>query len=101
MQHNSLLKLKRAIELLRESVPYLHHNRLEKDIKDFLAEISLLPPTPKRGESMPDTREYWEKRALMDQELILKQKEELTKKGVQIHKLKQKLESCQRKNSQS
>ena len=47
------------------------------------------PLTPSRGESMPQTREYWEKRAAMDQELILEQRDEINKLKQKINKLEQ------------
>ena len=48
------------------------------------------PITPPKGEPMPQTREYWEKRAEMDQELILEQKEEIAWLKQRINKLEQK-----------
>lgn len=52
------------------------------------------PMTPARGESMPQTQEYWEKRADMDQELILEQRDE-------INKLKQKINKLEQRNDKS
>lgn len=56
------------------------------------------PLTPARGEPMPQTREYWEKRAQMDQELIFDQKEEISalkqqnyKYYVKLKKLRERL----------
>ena len=49
------------------------------------------PPTPARGEAMPQTREYWEKRAETDQELILSQRDEISGLKRKINKLEQKL----------
>jgi len=40
---------------------------------------------------MPQTREYWEKRAVMDLELIMEQKEEISKLKIKINKLEQSL----------
>jgi len=49
------------------------------------------PITPPRYEPMPQTREYWEKRAMMDQELILEQLAEISKLRQRINNLEQKL----------
>lgn len=48
------------------------------------------PVTPARGDPMPQTREYWEARALRDQELILEMK-------AKIERLEGKLNSCRQK----
>ena len=45
------------------------------------------PLTPEKGKPMPQTREYWEKRAQMDQELILSQKAEISRLNARINKL--------------
>lgn len=45
--------------------------------------------SPEKGEPMPQTREYWEKRAMLDQELILEQKAEISKLKQRINKLEQ------------
>lgn len=47
------------------------------------------PLTPARGESMPQTQEYWEKRAAMDQELILEQRDEINKLKQKINQMEQ------------
>jgi hypothetical protein len=49
------------------------------------------PITPPKGKPMPQTREYWEKRAHMDQELILEMKEEIASLKHENNNLKQKL----------
>lgn len=59
-------------------------------IEDELERAMGHPVTPPRGEPMPQTREYWEKRAEYDQELILTQKAE-------ISDLKQKLNRAQQR----
>jgi hypothetical protein len=51
------------------------------------------PPTPAKGDPMPQTREYWEKRAAMDQELIIEQKEEISRLKHQANNLSQKVKS--------
>jgi hypothetical protein len=51
----------------------------------------LRPPTPARGEPMPQTEAYWNKRAQMDQELILEMKDEISKLKSQVNDLRQKL----------
>jgi len=48
------------------------------------------PTTPARGEPMPQTRPYWEKRAERDQELILKQKGKIESLEQTINQLRQK-----------
>jgi len=48
------------------------------------------PLTPPRGEPMPQTQEYWEKRAAMDQELILEQRDEINRLKCKVNKLEQK-----------
>jgi len=47
------------------------------------------PISPPKGESMPQTREYWEKRADMDQKLILEMKAEISKLNHTINQLRQ------------
>ncbi len=49
------------------------------------------PLTPAKGEPMPQTREYWEKRAQMDQEIILEQKAEIGKLNAKVNKLQQQI----------
>ena len=49
-----------------------------------------LPQTPAKGNAMPQTLPYWEKRAMMDQELILEQKEEISKLKQKVNQLEQK-----------
>ncbi len=51
------------------------------------------PLTPPRGEPMPQTREYWEKRAAMDLELIMEMKEEISKLKHTVNQLRQKVKS--------
>ena len=48
------------------------------------------PITPPKGESMPQTREYWEKRAAYDQELILEMKDEISTLKHTVNQLRQK-----------
>lgn len=52
----------------------------------------LAPPIPK-GTAMPKTQEYWEKRALMDQELILEQRDEISALKRTVNDIRQKLNS--------
>lgn len=59
----------------------------EQSINDWNTRHS--PITPPRGEPMPQTQEYWEKRAIMDQDLILEQREDISKLKVRINKLEQ------------
>lgn len=47
--------------------------------------------TPPKGESMPQTQEYWQKRAQMDQELILEYAARHAKDTSTINDLRQKL----------
>ena len=54
------------------------------------------PPIPK-GRPMPRTQEYWEKRALMDQELILEQRDEISNLKRTINDLRQKLKAKHKK----
>jgi hypothetical protein len=49
----------------------------------------MAPATPK-AEPMPQTREYWIKMAAMDQELILEQKEEISRLKFKLNQLQQK-----------
>lgn len=51
-------------------------------------------PTPQRGEPMPNTREYWEKHWLMQDELI----RDLLAEN---RKLKQKINKLEQKNGRS
>ena len=51
------------------------------------------PPTPPKGEPMPQTREYWEKRAAMDLDLIMEQKEEISRLKQTVNNLRQKLKT--------
>ena len=55
----------------------------------YITECEHYPITPPKGEKMPQTREYWEKRADMDQELILKQRDEIGELKQRINKLQQ------------
>jgi len=48
------------------------------------------PRTPARGDPMPQTREYWEKRAMDDQDVILAQRDEISRLKQKINKLEQK-----------
>lgn len=48
------------------------------------------PPTPAKGEPWPDTKEYWIKRAAMDEVLILKQKKEISRLKQKLNNLRQK-----------
>jgi hypothetical protein len=48
------------------------------------------PATPAKGEPMPQTQEYWLKRAMMDQELILEQRDEIEKLKQKVNQLGQK-----------
>lgn len=52
---------------------------------------AIFPLTPPKGEPMPQTREYWEKRAAMDLELIMEQKEEISRLKQDRDKLRKKL----------
>ena len=54
------------------------------------------PITPPIGESMPQTREHWEKRAQNDQELILEQKSEISELKHKCSVLGSKLDSASR-----
>ena len=47
-------------------------------------------PTPAKGEPMPQTRAYWEKRAESDAELILQMRDEQARLRQKINKLEQK-----------
>lgn len=47
------------------------------------------PITPPKGEPMPQTREYWEKRADMDHELIRLQRDEINALKQRINQLQQ------------
>lgn len=49
------------------------------------------PLTPAKGDPMPQTREYWEKRADMDQALILKQRDEIGRLKYKVNQLEQKV----------
>ena len=51
------------------------------------------PITPPKGERMPDTKEYWEKRAAMDLELIMEMKKEISRLKQANNNLKQKINS--------
>jgi hypothetical protein len=51
--------------------------------------VSIKPLTPAKGEPMPQTREYWEKRAESDQELLLQQRDYIIKLKQKINKLEQ------------
>lgn len=73
-------------------------NLSQPDERDYVATITdnkttIYPPTPARYEPMPQTREYWEKRAHMDQDLILKMKNEISLLKRTINMLRQKLKS--------
>jgi hypothetical protein len=50
-------------------------------------------PTPAKGEPMPKTIEYYIKRGDMDQELIMEQKEEISRLKQTVNKLRQKRDS--------
>ena len=49
-------------------------------------------PTPAKGEAMPRTVEYYEKRAMMDQELILEMKDKIERLELKNNQLRQKRE---------
>jgi len=49
------------------------------------------PITPSRYEPMPQTPEYWKKRAEMDQELILEQRAEISQLRHKVNQLQQKI----------
>lgn len=49
------------------------------------------PMTPAKNEPMPQTPEYWMKRASMDLELIMEMKEEISKLKQKVDKLRKKL----------
>jgi len=51
------------------------------------------PPTPARGKAMPRTIEYYIKRGDMDQELIMEQKEEISRLKQKVNNLRQKRDS--------
>lgn len=53
-------------------------------------EPTLIPPTPPRGQPMPQTRAYWEKRAAMDYALIMEQQAEISRLKETVNKLRQK-----------
>ena len=53
--------------------------------------IHRCPPTPPKGQPMPRTIEYYIKRGDMDQELILEQKEEISRLKQDRDKLRKKL----------
>lgn len=50
-----------------------------------------MAPSNGKKEPMPQTREYWIKLAAMDQELILEQKDQISRLKVQLNKLQQRL----------
>lgn len=50
---------------------------------------SMAAQWPARGEPMPQTQDYWVKRALMDQELILEMKAEISKLKQTVNNLRQ------------
>lgn len=68
-------------------------SQLKTERNNLACEIEeLLKPnviSPAKGEPMPQTREYWEKRAMLDQELILEQKSEISKLKHRVNKLEQ------------
>lgn len=52
---------------------------------------SCAPPTPEKGERMPDTKEHWEKFTAMQDELIMEQKAEISRLAQQVGRLRKKL----------
>ena len=55
-----------------------------------------MAPTNGEKEPMPQTRKYWVKMAAMDQELILEQKNEISRLKSQLNTLQQRL-TCKKK----
>ena len=51
------------------------------------------PLTPPRGQPMPQTQEYWEKRAQDDQEVILRQRKEIARLCKRVNQLEQRLDA--------
>jgi len=49
----------------------------------------IVPIPPRRGESMPKTIEHYQANAIRDQELILEQKDEISKLKVKVNQLRQ------------
>jgi hypothetical protein len=64
-----------------------YHDTADARLVEALAARAM--PTPARGQPMPQTREYWEKRAAMDQELILEQKDEISRLKHTVNQLRQ------------
>lgn len=50
----------------------------------------MAPPT-KKGQPMPQTREYWVQLAARDQELILEQRDEISRLKAKVNNLQQKV----------
>lgn len=74
----------------------LNSDKKEKESQIFklnesIPDWRLWPPTIGKAERQPDTKEYWEKRALMDLELIIEQKEEIARLKKKLNNLEQKL----------
>jgi HAMP domain-containing protein len=55
--------------------------------------VAARPITPARGEPMPRTIEHYIKRGDMDQELILKMKDEISRLKAKVNKLEQRISS--------